>query len=40
MLIKEVVKNPKERMAREEKEINMGAEDKRRPILSREERRG
>ena len=35
--IKETVPNPKERGAREKKKINMITEDKRRPLLSREE---
>ena len=35
--IKEAVKNLKERLSRVEKKINVGTEDKRRPILSREE---
>ena len=35
--IKEAVRNPKGRLAREEKKINLGTEDKRRSILSREE---
>ena len=35
--IKEAVKNPKERLAREEKKINLGTEDKRKSIQSRDE---